>query len=99
MLASYGEIMMSIRIVLALSALAIGAAPRAQAQSVADFFHGKTINLSIGYTSGGGYDLNARVLAKHMGRHIPGNPTVVPQNMPGAGRLRLRDILFTRGAQ
>jgi len=86
---------MSIRIVLALSALAIGAAPRAQAQSVADFFHGKTINLSIGYTSGGGYDLNARVLAKHMGRHIPGNPTVVPQNMPGAGSLRLANFLYS----
>ena len=86
---------MSIRIVLALSALAIGAAPRAQAQSVADFFHGKTINLSIGYTSGGGYDLNARVLAKHMCRHIPGNPTVVPQNMPGAGSLRLANFLYS----
>src|SRR5262245_12269178 len=95
MLGSLWEIMMSIRVVLALSALAIGAAPRAQAQSVADFFHGKTINLSIGYTSGGGYDLNARVLAKHMGRHIPGNPTIVPQNMPGAGSLRLASFLYS----
>jgi len=87
------------RIVLALSVLALGVAQTAQAQQVADFFRGKTINLSIGYTSGGGYDLNARVLAKHMGRHIPGNPTVVPQNMPGAGSLRLANFLYSVAAK
>jgi tripartite-type tricarboxylate transporter receptor subunit TctC len=81
------------------AALALGVAQAgiatAHAQPVADFFRGKTINLSIGYTSGGGYDLNARVLAKHMGRHIPGNPTIVAQNMPGAGSLRLASFLYT----
>jgi len=75
--------------------LAFGAVSPATADPVADFFRGKTINLLIGYTSGGGYDLNARVLAKHMGRHIPGNPTVVPQNMPGAGSLRAANFLYT----
>ena len=54
----------------------------AQAQ---DFYKGKQIRLIIGYGTGGGYDSYARLLTKHMGKHIPGNPSVVPQNMPGAG--------------
>jgi tripartite-type tricarboxylate transporter receptor subunit TctC len=66
----------------------------AHAQSVADFYRGKTIQLLIGYTAGGGYDLNARVLARHMGKHIPGNPNIVPQNMAGAGSLRLANFLY-----
>src|SRR5213594_2071954 len=49
----------------------------AQAQNVADFFKGKNVELYIGYSVGGGYDLWARVLARHIGRHIPGNPTIV----------------------
>jgi tripartite-type tricarboxylate transporter receptor subunit TctC len=85
---------MVMRFVVALSLLALGAVTPATADPVADFFRGKTINLLIGYTSGGGYDLNARVLAKHMGRHIPGNPTIVPQNMPGAGSLRAANVLY-----
>jgi len=64
------------------------------AQPVADFYRGKTIQLLIGYTAGGGYDLNARVLARHMGKHIPGNPNIVPQNMAGAGSLRLANFLY-----
>ena len=64
------------------------------AQPVADFYRGKTVQLLIGYTAGGGYDLNARVLARHMGKHIPGNPNVVPQNMAGAGSLRLANYLY-----
>ena len=51
------------------------------AEPVADFYRGKTVQLLIGYTAGGNYDLSARLLARHIGRHIPGNPTVVPQNM------------------
>src|SRR5262249_5246844 len=76
----------------ALAALLASPAP---AQPVADFYRGKTITLLIGYTSGGGYDLYARVLARHMGRHIPGNPSIVPQNMPGAGSLRVAGFLYT----
>jgi tripartite-type tricarboxylate transporter receptor subunit TctC len=75
--------------------LAAMSVTHAHAQAVADFYRGKTITLLIGYTSGGGYDLYARVLARHMGRHIPGNPTVVPQNMPGAGSLRVAGFLYT----
>jgi len=54
----------------------------------ADFYAGRTITLIIGTSAGGGYDLYARVLAKYLGHHIPGNPTIVPQNMTGAGSLR-----------
>jgi tripartite-type tricarboxylate transporter receptor subunit TctC len=60
----------------------------------ADFYQGRTINLVIGHSAGGGYDLYARLLARHLGRHIPGNPTVVPNNMTGAGSLRAANYLY-----
>ncbi len=63
-------------------------ARRAAAEDVAAFYKGRTISVVIGTSVGGGYDLYARVLARHLGTHIPGNPTLVPQNMPGAGTLR-----------
>lgn len=63
------------------------------AQTPAEFYKGKTVELYIGYSVGGGYDLYARVLARHIGKHIPGNPTVVPKNMEGAGSLRLANWL------
>ena len=66
----------------------------ARAQPVADFYRGKTVNVWIGYGPGGGYDLSARVLARHMGRHIPGEPTLVARNMPGAGSLTLANWLY-----
>jgi len=66
----------------------------AQAQGVADFYRGKTVNVWIGYGAGGGYDLSARVLARHMGRYIPGEPTLVARNMPGAGSLSLANWLY-----
>jgi len=69
-------------------------ATNAQAQSVADFYKGKNVDLYIGYSVGGAYDLYARVLSRHMGKHIPGNPTIVPKNMEGAGSLRLANWLF-----
>ena len=67
--------------------------------SSADFYQGKTINLVIGYSVGGGYDLYARVLGKYLGKHIPGNPTVVPQNMVGAGSLRAANYLYSVAAK
>src|SRR5262249_17766878 len=82
------------RFVAAALLLALGTATPATADPVTDFFRGKTINLLIGYTSGGGYDLNAPVLAKHMGRHIPANPTVRPKTLPGAGSLRAANFLY-----
>jgi tripartite-type tricarboxylate transporter receptor subunit TctC len=94
--ARVGEMMFA-RITLGLLLAAFAAVPvdHARAQSVADFYRGKTVTMLIGYTSGGGYDLYARVLSRHMGRHIPGNPTMVPQNMPGAGSLRVAGFLYT----
>jgi tripartite-type tricarboxylate transporter receptor subunit TctC len=77
-----------------LLAAAVLLAPCAFAQSPSDFYKGKTVELYIGYSVGGGYDIYARLLAKHMGRHIPGNPNVVPKNMEGAGSLRLANWLY-----
>jgi tripartite-type tricarboxylate transporter receptor subunit TctC len=56
----------------------------AQAQSVEEFYKGKTISMVIGYSPGGGYDTYARLVARFMGDHIPGKPQIVPRNMPGA---------------
>jgi tripartite-type tricarboxylate transporter receptor subunit TctC len=66
----------------------------AQAQPGGDFYKGKVVELYIGYSVGGGYDIYARLLARHMGRHIPGNPVIVPKNMTGAGSLRLTNFLY-----
>src|SRR5579871_1905776 len=74
-------------------------AAQAQAQTPADFYKGRTVDLYVGYSVGGGYDLYARVLARHMGRHIPGNPTIVVKNMEGAGSLRLANWLYRVGAK
>jgi tripartite-type tricarboxylate transporter receptor subunit TctC len=63
-------------------------APLAHADDVADFYRGKQINLVVGYGPGGGYDIYGRLVARHLGRYVPGNPAIVVQNMPGAGSLR-----------
>ena len=52
-----------------------------------DFYKGKTIRFVVGLAPGGGYDLSARTVGRHMGKHIPGNPTIVVENMTGAGSL------------
>ena len=59
----------------------------AKADPVEDFYRGKTVTALIGYEAGGGYDLYARALARYIGRHIPGQPNVVPLNMPGAASM------------
>jgi tripartite-type tricarboxylate transporter receptor subunit TctC len=79
---------------LAAGALLLSWMTAAQAQSPADFYKGKNVEMYIGYSVGGGYDLYARVLARHLGNHIPGNPTIVPKNMEGAGSLRLANWLY-----
>ena len=73
---------------------AIAFAQDVSAQDVGGFFKGRNISLYIGYSAGGAYDLYARVIARHMGAHIAGNPTLVPQNMEGAGSLRLANYLY-----
>jgi tripartite-type tricarboxylate transporter receptor subunit TctC len=70
----------------ALAAASCGMAPRA-ATAQNDFYSGKTLTIVVGYSAGGGYDQYARTLARHFGRHIPGNPAIVVQNMPGAASL------------
>ncbi|HKA74908.1 MAG TPA: tripartite tricarboxylate transporter substrate-binding protein [Xanthobacteraceae bacterium] len=67
----------------------------AHADAVEDFYKGKTISVVIGYSVGGGYDLYARHLARHMGKYIPGRPTLVPQNMTGAGSLRAASYIYS----
>ncbi len=66
-----------------------------RADSIEDFYKGKTVNLMIGYSVGGGYDLYGRLLARHLGKHIPGHPGVVPQNMTGAGSLRAAQYIYS----
>ncbi len=75
-------------------ALAASLPAIAHADPVADFYRGKNVTLLIGYSSGGGYDAYGRVLARHLGKHIPGHPAIIPQNMPGAGSLRAANFLY-----
>jgi tripartite-type tricarboxylate transporter receptor subunit TctC len=77
-----------------ISAMQLLAIVGTQAQTAAEFYRGKNVDLLIGYSVGGGYDVYARLIARHMGKHIPGNPTVVPKNMEGAGSLRLANWLY-----
>src|SRR5215831_11078187 len=79
---------------LATAVMAMLPASIAIAQSPADFYKGKTLDFYIGYSVGGGYDLYARTIGRHLGKHIPGNPTVVMKNMEGAGSLRLANWMF-----
>src|SRR3954466_6966556 len=77
--------------------IALSATIAAPAQAPANFYKGKNVDLLIGYSVGGGYDVYARLIARHMGRNIPGNPTVTPKNMEGAGSLRLANWLYKVG--
>ena len=70
------------------------AAPRlAMADPVSDFYRGKSVELIVGFSPGGGYDVYARLVGRHMGKQIPGNPTIVVKNMEGAGSTRLANWL------
>jgi tripartite-type tricarboxylate transporter receptor subunit TctC len=69
--------------------LALAAPARAD-----DFYKGKSISLVIATATGGGYDTYARLIARHLGRHIPGQPSIVPQNMPGAAGIRAANYLY-----
>src|SRR4030088_2885863 len=61
-----------------------------------DFYRGRTINLIVGNAAGGGYDLYPRLLARHMGRYIPGEPNFVVRNMPGAGGMVLSNHIYAQ---
>jgi tripartite-type tricarboxylate transporter receptor subunit TctC len=78
-----------------LAASAVVCASSARADSVEDFYRGKTIDLYIGYSAGGGYDNYARQVARYMSKYIPGNPEIVPHNMAGGGGRIAAAYLFT----
>src|SRR5215212_10986097 len=79
-------------------ATAILVLPLTTAQAQTDF-KGETISIQIGYGPGGGYDTYGRALARHFGRFIPGNPSVIPKNMPGAGSLRAANHIYNLSAR
>jgi tripartite-type tricarboxylate transporter receptor subunit TctC len=79
--------------ILAASAV-IAASASAQAQSVADFYKGKNVTIYIAFSPGGTYDLFGRMVARHIGKHIPGNPNVIASNMPGAGGLTATNFMY-----
>lgn len=79
------QLLQRVRLVVVTSLALVGAAAQASAQTSEQFYTGKTIDLVIGYPPAGSNDVYARALARHISRHIPGHPTVVPKNMPGAG--------------
>ena len=82
------------RTVAALAALLSVNTTTASANEVADFYRGKTVRLVIGYGAGGGYDVYGKFFARYLGEHIPGKPTVIAQNMPGAGSRSAANWLY-----
>lgn len=80
-------------------ALAMPADAQAQTDAVAAFYKGKTVTITVGYSAGGGYDLYARTLGRHMGRHLPGNPNFIIQNITGAGSVNAVNHLYNVAAK
>lgn len=74
--------------------LVAGGAGAAKADAVEDFYKGKTITMIVSYGPGGGYDTYGRILAQHMAKHIPGKPTIIINNMPGAGSLKGANYIY-----
>jgi tripartite-type tricarboxylate transporter receptor subunit TctC len=71
------------------------AVSQVHAQTLEEFYKGKRITLTVGYGPGGGYDIFARLLARHFGKYVPGNPQVIVQNMPGAGSLISANYIYS----
>ena len=80
-----------------LLSLLVSSPPSADDQALAEFYGKRTVTIAVGFSPGGNYDLYARLVSRHIGRHIPGNPTVIVQNMPGAGSRRLANTLANVG--
>jgi len=76
------------------AAVAIGSASAIAADAAEQFYRGRTVQIMVGFGPGGGYDLYARTLGRYLGKHIPGRPTVITQNMPGAGSLKVMNYLY-----
>src|SRR5581483_11959462 len=81
------------------AALVLGMASACAQPSDADFYKGNKIRVLVGTTPGAGYDLIARLVAAHLGKHIPGNPSLVVEYMPGAGSLTMSNYLYNRAAR
>src|SRR4029079_3845468 len=79
--------------------VALVAGPAQAEQSAADFYKGKTVSLLLGTGPGGSYDLYARIFADHLGKHIPGNPNIIVEHMPGAGGVTAGNHLYGPGPQ
>ena len=84
------------KILLSAAALAVAASFAGAPTSAAEFYKGKTIRILVGYSPGGGYDLYARTLGRHMGKYIAGNPNIIVQNMTGAGSLRSANYIYNQ---
>jgi tripartite-type tricarboxylate transporter receptor subunit TctC len=78
-------------------ALLVSSSAVADDQAIAEFYGKRTVTIAVGFSPGGNYDLYARLVSRHIGKHIPGNPTVIVQNMPGAGSRRLANTLANVG--
>jgi tripartite-type tricarboxylate transporter receptor subunit TctC len=85
------------KLILAVCFVVCTGAPALAQGEVADFYKGKTLRIVVGVGVGSGYDINARALARHLSAHIPGNPTVIVQNQPGAGSLIMTNQLYAAG--
>lgn len=70
------------------------ASPSFDEKAVADFYRGKSVTIMVGFAPGGGYDITARIVAKHLGKHVPGNPNVIVENRPGAGSLVAANLIY-----
>jgi tripartite-type tricarboxylate transporter receptor subunit TctC len=88
---------MAIRFLTATGMIVLGLAVPVAAQDVAEFYRGKQVRLMVGSAVGGGYDTLGRLLARHIVNHIPGNPTVIVQNLPAAGGMVMTNQLYSQG--
>src|SRR5262245_626204 len=79
---------------LSLCVFAAAYASQAKADAVADFYKGRAVTVVVSSSAAGGYDTLARALARHMGKHLPGNPAVIVRNMPGAGGMTATNFLY-----
>ncbi|MDB5509503.1 MAG: tripartite tricarboxylate transporter family receptor [Hyphomicrobiales bacterium] len=77
----------------------VSVSTQAAAETPAEFYKGKTLTFFVGLSPGGGYDTNARLVARHIGKYIPGNPNVLVRNMPGAGGLVMTNHVANVAAQ
>ena len=79
---------------LALCIVAGACLPQAKADVVAEFYQGRIVTVVVGSNAAGGYDTFARAVARYMGKHIPGSPTLIVRNMPGAGGMTAANFLY-----